>query len=502
VDHGAPGAPTGDLLSSPVLKGQEQHLLTLNDYGLGVDCHSGFFQICLLVSTGKSLVTHEITVRAVWPELMKAKQIVLSALALHGVSVAEGDLRYTLESTGQYHKPICLAWRGRPSIINPSDTSYSRRKTDRLDARKLAHQSLTGLWRESWMAPTAIEELRILATHRARLTSERTRLTNRINAEMLRFGHTVGQIGPIAGKLVRPLIEDFCRDGRVGIHGDYFSSTPVPEGVVAIIDTRWKRIDEVTREIRTVEAEVFAKIDGADWLVRGGELVKGDLLRSMLETIPGVGPWTAAVWLAEVGDITRFGTEKKLSAYAGLDPSLKVSAGKVTGTTSRHGNMRLNGALRSAARGCLVQKRASSFTGWLRGYMGRHAQASKALGLKAMARRICRAMFYVHLRCEPFDDTKYRPLLSESSCPLYDVSNMGFTKRVENALRSAGLHTSKQVLQAFYSDLARRPGCGEATVQAVAAWVNAMTEQSAKASSAPQRPPKPNSADGPRCPAD
>jgi transposase len=454
------------------------------------------------VNTGKSLVTYELTVRAVWPELMKAKQTVLSALALHGVSVAESDLRYTLESTGQYHKPICLAWRGRPSIINPSDTSYSRRKTDRLDARKLAHHSLTGLWRESWMAPIAVEELRILTTHRARLASERTRLTNRINAEMLRFGHTVGQLGPIAGKLVRPLIEDFCRDGRVGIYGDYFSSTPVPKGVVAIIDTRWKRIDEISREIRTVETEVFAKIDGVHWLVRGGERVKGDLLRSMLETIPGVGPWTAAVWLAEVGDVTRFGTEKKLSAYAGLDPSLKVSAGKVTGTTRRHGNMRLNGALRNAARGCLVQKRASNFTGWLRGYMGRHAVASKALGLKAMARRIGRAMFYVHLRCEPFDDTKYRPLLSESSYPLCDVSEMGFTKRVENALRSAGLQTSKQVLQAFYSDLARRPGCGEATVQAVATWVNAMTERSAKASSASQRLPKPNSADGPRCPAD
>jgi transposase len=500
--HGAPGAPTGELLSSPVIEGQEQHLLTLNDYGLGVDCHSGFFQICVLLSNGKSLVTHEITVRAVWPELVKAKQTVLSFLALHGVSAAEDDLRYTLESTGQYHKPICLAWQGRPSIINPSETSYSRRKTDRLDARKLAHHSLTGLWRETWIAPIAVEELRVLTAQRARLVSERTRLTNRINAEILRFGHTVGQVGPIAGKLVRPLIEDFCRDGRVGIYGDYFSSTPVPKGVVTILDTRWKRIDEISREIRTVEAEVFAKIDVADWLVRGDELVKGDLLRSMLQTVPGVGAWTAAVWLAEVGDITRFCTEKMLSAYARLDPSLKVFAGKVTSTTSRRGNKRLNGALRNAARGCLVHKKASNFTGWLRGYMGRHAQASKALGLKAMARRICRAMFYIHFRCEPFDDSKYRPLLSESSCPLCDVSSMGFTKRIENALRSAGLHTSKQVLQAFYSDLARRPGCGEATVQAVATWVNAMTGQLAKASSAPGRLPKSTSADGPRSPAD
>jgi transposase len=439
----------------------------------------------LLVSTGKSLVTHEITVRAVWPELMKAKQTVLSILILHGVHVGEDDLRYTLESTGQYHKPICLAWRGRPSIINPSDTSYSRRKTDRLDARKLAHHSLTGLWRESWMAPVAIEELRAMTAQRARLVSERIRLSNRINAEMLRFGHTVGHLGKIAGELVRPLIEDFCRNGRVGIYGDYFSSMRIPSGVVSIIDARWKRIDEIGREIRAVETEIFTKLDRADWSVRGGELVKGDLLRSMLVTIPGVGPWTAAVWLVEVGDITRFETEKKLSAYAGLDPSLKVSAAKVTSATCRRGNMRLNGALRNAARGCLVHKRPSNFTGWLRSYMGRHAKASKGLGLKALARRICRAMYYVHLKCEPFDDTRYRPLLSESSYPLCDVSKMGFTKRVEGVLRNAGIHTSKQVVEAFYSDLARRPGCGEATVRAVATWVNAITERFPKTPPAP-----------------
>jgi hypothetical protein len=279
-----------------------------------------------------------------------------------------------------------------------------------------------------------------------------------------------------------------------------FSSIAVPSGVVAVIDTRWKRIDEITREIKTVETEVFAKIDRLDWSVRGGQHVKGDLLRSMLETIPGVGPWTAAVWLAEVGDITRFETEKKLSAYAGLDPSLKVSAGKVASTTCRRGNMRLNGAIRNAARGCLVQTRPSNFTGWVRGYMGRHAKASKALGLKALARRVCRAMYYVHLRCEPFDDTKYRPLLSESSYPLCDISEMGFTRHVQNALRNAGIQTSKQVVQAFYSDLARRPGCGEATVQAVATWINAMTGQSGQP--AARRQSETNGKERPDSPAD
>ena len=83
-----------------------------------------------------------------------------------------------------------------------------------------------------------------------------------------------------------------------------------------------------------------------------------------------------------------------------------------------------------------MHKSPSNFTAWLRGYMGRHAKASKGLGLKALARRINRAMYYVHLRCEPFDDTKYPPLLSESSYPLCDVSKMGFTKRVEHALKT------------------------------------------------------------------
>jgi hypothetical protein len=39
--------------------------------------------------------------------------------------------------------------------------------------------------------------------------------------------------------------------------------------------------------------------------------------------------------------------------------------------------MRLNGALRNAARGCLVHKKTNNFTGWLRGYMGERGQANR-----------------------------------------------------------------------------------------------------------------------------
>jgi transposase len=389
-----------------------------------------------------------------------------------GISVRLEDLRYTLESTGQYHMPLCLAWKGRPSVINPSDTSTTRRKTDVLDAGKLALQSLTGLWRESWIATVQVQELRVLTIQRAKLIAERTRLSNRINGDLLRFGHLVGQLGMIRGKLVRALIEDFCRTGRVGIYAQYFSDQLIPPGVLGVFEQHWQRIDEITRQVEQIESLCLKQIKGRNWTVDGGRTVGGAALLCNLQTVPGVGISTACVWLAEIGDITRFSHPKKLFAYSGLDPSLGISAGKVTSRLKRKGNARLNGALRSAVRAAVSNPVPSSFTGWVRSYIGRHANAGKSKGLKAMARRLCKALYYVHLRCEPFDESRYRPLLSESSYAQCSVDEMGFTRRVALILKENGLLTSKQIVEAFYGDLARRPGCGSSTVRQVAAWMS------------------------------
>ena len=69
-------------------------------------------------------------------------------------------------------------------------------------------------------------------------------------------------------------------------------------------------------------------------------------------------------WLAEIGDITRFESVNKLLAYAGLDPSDQISAGKVTGTKTRKGNTRLHVALRKAARATLCRARSCKFSMW------------------------------------------------------------------------------------------------------------------------------------------
>jgi transposase len=488
VSRVAPKAPIGELLPSPIPDGKGQSSLTLHRYGVGVDCHCRFFQVCILIPNGTEIAKFERQVPAVWPEIRAAKAWVLDTLREQGIPVSPSDLRYTCESTGQYHMPLCLAWRAHPAIINPSDTSHVRRKTDRLDAEKLAQHSLCGLWRESWMAPDEIQELRVLANQRSKLVAERNRLTNRINSDLLRFGHGVGQLGKINGSLVRALIEDFCAHGAVAIHRDHFSDIQIPAGVVRVLAQRWERVDALAREIKTIEDLCLERVDGLTWRIGEGRAAPGGHLRSNLQSIPGVGTQTAITWLAEVGDITRFGSVNKLLAYAGLDPSDRISAGKVTATKPRKGNARLHAALRNAARAMLAQAPSCKFAMWARGYMGRHARAGKAKAVHALARRVGKALYYCHLKNEPFDDSGYQALLAESSYPLCPVEEMGLSPGVVRKLKANGLRTSRQVVEAFYSDLGRRPGCGKVTVQAVATWIDSHRDHSRDRTRKPRGP--------------
>ena len=215
------------------------------------------------------------------------------------------------------------------------------------------------------------------------------------------------------------------------------------------------------------------------WRIGEGRTASGSSTEvEPARAFPAWGPQTVITWLAEVGDITRFGSVNKLLAYAGLDPSDQISAGKVTGTKTRKGNARLHGALRNAARAMLGRAPSCKFSMWARAYMGRHSRGGKSKAIHALARRVGKALYYCHLKNELFDDSGYHALLSESSYPLCPVEEMGFSAGVVRNFKASGLHTSRQVVDAFYSDLGRRPGCGKATVQAVATWINSHMNRS------------------------
>jgi transposase len=64
----------------------------------------------------------------------------------------------------------------------------------------------------------------------------------------------------------------------------------------------------------------------------------------VLRELPGVGELTALVMLAEIGDISRFSSARKLASWAGLTPTVRGSD-----RTVRHGHI---SKISKARRGC------------------------------------------------------------------------------------------------------------------------------------------------------
>jgi transposase len=90
---------------------------------------------------------------------------------------------------------------------------------------------------------------------------------------------------------------------------------------------------------REIVTDCLAVIDGLAPVIErlDGELhrhAKAGTRVKMLRTLPGVGEFTALVMLAEIGDISRFPSARKLAAWAGLTPTVRGSDLKV-----RHGHI-------------------------------------------------------------------------------------------------------------------------------------------------------------------
>jgi transposase len=94
------------------------------------------------------------------------------------------------------------------------------------------------------------------------------------------------------------------------------------------------RVNSALRLIETLdfEVELFARLAAGRLRTHGG-------YRAM-QTIPGIGPVLAAVFVAEIGDITRFDRPAQLASWAGLTPKhhesdTTVHRGRITKQGSR-----------------------------------------------------------------------------------------------------------------------------------------------------------------------
>jgi transposase len=198
-----------------------------------------------------------------------------------------------------------------PHLVHPLQCkaiASARLKNDKVDAAILAQLLRADLLPEAWIAPPQVRQLRALLRHRAQLVRLRTLLRNRIHAIVADHGHD------------RPS-GCWTGPGRA-----WLASLELPAASRQVIGDDLALIDALEPVIGRL-----------DWQVH--QRARTDPRVKVLTQLPGVGPFTALVILAEIGEVSRFGSARKLAAWAGLTPTVRGSD-----RTIRHGHISKQGS--------------------------------------------------------------------------------------------------------------------------------------------------------------
>src|SRR5712675_2494236 len=281
---------------------------------VGIDVHRKRSQVAVIDQAGEMLANRNVP-NGIEPVLGVIGGLPSGTPAAFEAAFGWGWLVQLLEDYGF-----------EPHLVHPlrcKAIASARLKNDKVDAAILAHLLRADLLPEAWIAPPEVRQLRALLRHRASLVRLGTQQRNRIHAVAADHGFD------------RP--------------ASYW--TGPGRGWLAELD-----LPPASREIVT---DCLAVIDGLAPLTDriDGELhqhARGDPRVTVLRTLPGVGEFTALVMVAEIGDITRFGSARKLASWAGLTPTVRGSDLKV-----RHGH---------------ISKQGSA---WLRWVMNQAAQTAK-----------------------------------------------------------------------------------------------------------------------------
>jgi transposase len=244
-------------------------------------------------------------------------------------------------------------------------------KTDRIDAWVLAELSRRDLVPSIWLPTPGIRAERERARWRLHLVRHRTALKNRIHATLLTFGHPC------------PVSDLFGAAGRL-----LLDSLALPEPWAADVVAALRLIDLLDGEIDDCEAALRRL---------GAEHAYVPLLM----TAPGIGWVLGYTIAAEIGDIGRFATPKKLVGYTGLCPSVDQSGGHDwRGELAKNGPKYLRWALIEAA------THAARHPVYAERYQRTKTRLGKQRGAKVarvdIARKLAEAIWWMLNTTKPF----------------------------------------------------------------------------------------------------
>ena len=244
-------------------------------------------------------------------------------------------------------------------------------KTDRIDAWVLAELARRELVPAIWLPDPAVRAERERARWRLHLVRHRSSLKQRVHAVLLAHGRPC-PVSDLFGVRGRRLL------GRLRL----------PEPWQGTLEASLRLIDQLDREIGDCERELRRL--GAD-----------HRYVTLLCTVPGIGWVLAYTIAAELGDIGRFPSPRKLAGYSGLCPRVYQS-----GESDRRGPLAKNGP--RYLRWALVEAATHACThpAYRERYQHTKARIGKQRGAKVaqidLARRLTEAIWHMLTRNQPF----------------------------------------------------------------------------------------------------
>jgi len=210
------------------------------------------------------------------------------------------------------------------------------------------------------------------------LVRQRTKLKNRIHANLAKYGLEVGEATDIFGVRGRRALAERLEE--------------MPAQTQYATRALLEELDQLSDRIRDLEGRMEDVFGATDELER-------------VRTLPGVGFILGVVILSEVGDVQRFPSARHLASYAGMTPRVHASGGHTRlGRTRPDVNHYLKWAYAEAANASMVHRHRHPGRHVSRLYERVKRQRGHPKAIGAVGRHLAEATYWMLKNREPYRD--------------------------------------------------------------------------------------------------
>jgi len=271
--------------------------------------------------------------------------------------------------------------RLRPLLVHPRKAKLMMgliNKTDSLDLHGLNRLQRNGTLPTVWIPPAQLRDLRELTRVRMVLARHRTRMKNRIQATLSKYGLVVEGFSDPHGKRARAEMNR--------------QIAQLPPQARYVTEILCAQLDFVEGQIHEQEKRLRALVPITPEI-------------QLLMSLPGIGVILGAVCALEIGAVSRFPSAEHLAAYAGTTPRVHSSGDK-----TRYGGLRpdvnryLRWAFIEAGHSTALNSERRSERHVSRLYRRLRARRGHYKAVGAVARHLAEASYYVLSKKEPYRD--------------------------------------------------------------------------------------------------